>query len=200
MNGGWIACDRYSRGKSKKPEGREPNRHCLFAALELIGQLRDVVVPQGCHFYFSDLMLLISSFDGCGSSKCHHGSKSSGWSGTILPVTCGAPPRRSNHGYPCLCGGGLPAVAFSATSQTRLGSRRSSRQRAESLAWRTASFPAFRRLSSFISSIQTLCVPFSSRRCWLHRFSPRAGTPVARWPCSGFAAGESSSTGPAHAR
>src|SRR2546429_4213243 len=123
MNGGRIACDRYSRGKSKKPEGREPNRHCLFAALELIGQLRDVVVPQGCHFYFSDLMLLISSFDGCGSSKCHHGSKSSGWSGTILPVTCGAPPRRSNHGYPCLCGGGLPAVAFSATSQTRLGSR-----------------------------------------------------------------------------
>src|SRR6266550_191294 len=94
MNGGRIACDRYSRGKSKKPEGREPNRHCLFAALELIGQLRDVVVPQGCHFYFSDLMLLISSFDGCGSSKCHHGSKSSGWSGTILPVTCGAPPRK----------------------------------------------------------------------------------------------------------
>src|SRR5947207_15995253 len=38
----------------------------------------------------------------------------------------GALQLRSNHGYPCLCGGGLPAVAFSATSQTRPGSRRSS--------------------------------------------------------------------------
>src|SRR5947207_2377858 len=31
----------------------------------------------------------------------------------------GALQLRSNNGYPCLCGGGLPAVAFSATSQTR---------------------------------------------------------------------------------
>src|SRR5437762_8627290 len=38
----------------------------------------------------------------------------------------GALQLRSNHGYPCLCGGGLPAVAFSATSQTRPGSCRSS--------------------------------------------------------------------------
>jgi hypothetical protein len=31
----------------------------------------------------------------------------------------GALQLRSNCGYPCLCGGGLPAVPFSATSQTR---------------------------------------------------------------------------------
>src|SRR6516162_11893083 len=40
----------------------------------------------------------------------------------------GALRLRSNHGYPCLCGDGLPAVPFSATSQTRPGSRRSLRQ------------------------------------------------------------------------
>ena len=38
----------------------------------------------------------------------------------------GALQLRSNHGYPCLCDGGLPAYPFPATSQTRLGSRRSS--------------------------------------------------------------------------
>src|SRR6516225_9770992 len=38
----------------------------------------------------------------------------------------GALQLRSNHGYPCLCSAGLPAVAFSATSETRPGSRRSS--------------------------------------------------------------------------
>ncbi|PYU77946.1 MAG: hypothetical protein DMG50_29220, partial [Acidobacteria bacterium] len=38
----------------------------------------------------------------------------------------GALQLRSNHGYPCLCSGGLPALPFSATSQTRPGSRRSS--------------------------------------------------------------------------
>jgi len=32
----------------------------------------------GCHIH-------------CGSSKCYYGSKSSGWRGIILPVTCGAP-------------------------------------------------------------------------------------------------------------
>src|SRR5947208_6707441 len=53
----------------------------------------------------------------------------------------GALQLRSNHGYPCLCSGGLPVLLFSATSQTRPGSRRSS--------------PATRRLQAEAAPAQT---------------------------------------------
>lgn len=41
-------------------------------------------------------------------------------------LLAGAMQLRANHGYPSLWGGSLPAVPFSATSQARAGSRRSS--------------------------------------------------------------------------
>src|SRR6516162_132550 len=56
-------------------------------------------------------------------------------------LLAGRPRLRSDNGYLCLCGDGLPAVPFSATSKTCPGSRRSS--------------PATRRLQAEAASAQT---------------------------------------------